>query len=130
MRASDLRATRLQLPEPYPCRVQGLIRFILAPSVTRVVPGQVEAGQPRIGTPICIPSAEFITIGAHTPPLPRECTPCSEFGGPTGKIVGMEKDHKEVTSAVQGDDIAVKIEQLPNEQVSLLLSALDARHSH
>ena len=42
----------------------------------------------------------------------------------------MEKDHKEVTSAVQGDDIAVKIEQLPNEQVSLLLSALDARHSH
>jgi len=55
----------------------------------------VLGGQVRIGTTICIPSAEHIVLG---------------------KVVSIEHDHKEVQMAKKGDDCAIKIEQLVGGQ--------------
>merc|ERR1712166_873037 len=79
----------------FPCVLQIYEQHVFNARNPIVVGAKVLDGQPKIGTPICIPSAEFIMIG---------------------RIVSMEKDHKEVDTAVKGDDIAVKIEQSANDQ--------------
>jgi len=79
----------------FPCVMQIYEQHVFNARNPILVGAKVLDGQPKIGTPICIPSAEFIMIG---------------------RIVSMEKDHKEVSTAVKGDDIAVKIEQAANDQ--------------
>jgi translation initiation factor 5B len=79
----------------FPCVLQIYEQHVFNARNPILVGAKVLDGQPKIGTPICIPSADFISIG---------------------RVVSMEKDHKEVTTASKGDDIAVKIEQNANDQ--------------
>merc|ERR1712194_284489 len=79
----------------FPCVLQIYDEHIFNNRNPILVGCKVEAGQAKIGTPICVPSADFIRLG---------------------RIVSMEKDHKEVSTAFAGDDIACKIEQGANDQ--------------
>merc|ERR1712046_39976 len=79
----------------FPCVLQIYEQHIFNSRNPILVGCKVLDGQAQLGTPICIPSADFISIG---------------------RIVSMQKDHKEVSTAVKGDDIACKIEQSANDQ--------------
>jgi len=74
----------------FPCAMKIYEQHIFNSRNPIVVGVQVLDGQVRVGSPICIPSAEHIVLG---------------------KVASIQKDHKEVTKAVKGEDIAVKIEQ-------------------
>ncbi len=54
----------------------------------------VEAGVVRQGTPLCVPSKEFLEVGI--------CT-------------SIESNHKEVETAHKGEEVCVKIDPIPGE---------------
>merc|ERR1712196_62511 len=74
----------------FPCALQIYEQHVFNSRNPILVGCQVLDGQVRIGTPICVPTADRIVIG---------------------KITSIEHDHKQVDKARKGDDVAVKIEQ-------------------
>jgi len=81
----------------FPCALKIYEQHIFNARNPILVGVNVTEGQVRLGTPLCVrlvnaegTDVEILTIG---------------------KIVSIQKDHKEVTKAVQGEDIAIKIEQ-------------------
>lgn len=58
----------------------------------------VEAGIVKVGTPICVPSKEFINVGI---------------------VTSIENNHKPVDSARKGQEVCVKIENVPGETPKL-----------
>jgi len=79
----------------FPCAMKIYEQHIINARNPIILGVNVLDGQVRIGTPICVPSAEKIVLG---------------------KIVSIQQDHKEIKQAKKGDDIAIKIEQLVNGQ--------------
>ena len=78
----------------FPCKLRVMANNVYNsrnPIVAGVV---VEAGVIRQGTPLCVPSKEFVEIGV--------CT-------------SLEVNHKEVEIARKGEEVCVKIEPLPGE---------------
>jgi translation initiation factor 5B len=53
----------------------------------------ISAGTLKIGTPLCIPSKDFLDIG---------------------KVIGIENNRKEVTKAAKGSSVSVKISNEAN----------------
>ncbi len=73
----------------FPCKLRVLPNLVFnsrSPIVCGVV---VEAGVVRTGTPICVPSKEFMDVGV--------CT-------------SIESNHKEVETARKGEEVCIKIE--------------------
>jgi len=82
------------------------------PVILKIIPGNVFnkknpiilgmdvlEGTLKVGTPLCIPEAEFLTIG---------------------KVTSIQNNHKEVKLAKTGSSVAVKIEPMNDEQSHLL----------
>ncbi|XP_068213213.1 eukaryotic translation initiation factor 5B-like [Palaemon carinicauda] len=59
----------------------------------------IEAGVLRTGTPLCVPSKEFVEIGI---------------------VTSMEFDHKNVDIAKKGDEVCIKIENVPGHTPKLV----------
>jgi len=79
----------------FPCALQIYEQHIFNSRNPILVGVHVLDGQLRLGTPICVPSADHIMIG---------------------KVISIEHDHKEVKVCKKGDDCAVKIEQVAGGQ--------------
>lgn len=78
----------------FPCKIRMLPNFVFNsrdPIVAGVI---VEAGVVRQGTPICVPSKEFLDLGI---------------------VTSIECNHKEVETARKGEEICIKIEPIPGE---------------
>lgn len=82
----------------FPCKLKVLPQFVFNsrdPIVCGVI---VEAGIVKVGTPICVPSKEFINVGI---------------------VTSIENNHKPVDSARKGQEVCVKIENVPGETPKL-----------
>lgn len=80
----------------FPCQLRILSdRHVFNQRSPVILGVRVEAGQARIGTPVCVPSREGIMLG---------------------RIASMQRNHQEVETAQTGDEIACKIETGPGEQ--------------
>ncbi len=78
----------------FPCKLRVLPNLVFNsrnPIVCGVV---VESGVVRHGTPLCVPSKEFLEVGI--------CT-------------SIESNHKEVEVARKGEEICIKIDPIPGE---------------
>lgn len=78
----------------FPCKLRVLPNFVFKsrdPIVAGVV---IEAGIVRHGTPICIPSKDFLDIGI---------------------VTSIESNHKEVETARKGEEVCIKIDPIPGE---------------
>jgi len=73
----------------FPCKLRIMAENVFRTRDPIVCGVKVEAGVVRIGTPICVPSKEFIYLGA---------------------ISSIEHNNKEMESAKKGDEICIKIE--------------------
>ncbi|XP_070553820.1 eukaryotic translation initiation factor 5B-like isoform X2 [Ptychodera flava] len=78
----------------FPCKLRVLPQFIFNSRDPIVVGVSVEAGIVKQGTPICVPSKEFLDIGI---------------------VTSVEVNHKVIESARKGQEVCVKIEPLPSE---------------
>ncbi|XP_046394214.1 eukaryotic translation initiation factor 5B [Ischnura elegans] len=78
----------------FPCKLKVLPQFIFNSRDPIVVGVMVEAGVVKEGTPICVPSKEFVEIGI---------------------VTSIEVNHKNVESARKGQEVCVKIEAIPGE---------------
>ncbi|CAK8696854.1 unnamed protein product [Clavelina lepadiformis] len=78
----------------FPCKFRIVPNCVFKSRDPIVVGVNVEAGQLRIGTPICVPSKDFLNVG----------------------IVGsMEFNHKSVEVARKSQEVCIKIENAPGE---------------
>ncbi|XP_066905151.1 eukaryotic translation initiation factor 5B isoform X2 [Halyomorpha halys] len=78
----------------FPCKLKILPQFVFNsrdPIVCGVI---VEAGIVKEGTPICVPSKEFVELGI---------------------VTSIENNHKPVESARKGQEVCIKIEPIPGE---------------
>jgi len=73
----------------FPCKMRILPEHIYTRRDPIVVGVRVEAGVVKTGTPICVPSKEFIFLGILT---------------------GIQHNNKEVDTAKKGDEVCIKIE--------------------
>ncbi|CAG5129899.1 unnamed protein product, partial [Candidula unifasciata] len=78
----------------FPCKLRILPQFIFNSRDPIVIGVSVEAGFLKEGTPLCVPSKEFIDIG---------------------RVTSIEMNHKPVEIARQGQEICIKIMPLPGE---------------
>ncbi|XP_075419349.1 eukaryotic translation initiation factor 5B [Tenrec ecaudatus] len=78
----------------FPCKMKILPQFIFNSRDPIVMGVTVEAGQVRQGTPMCVPSKNFVDIGI---------------------ITSIEINHKQVDVAKKGQEVCVKIEPIPGE---------------
>ena len=78
----------------FPCKLRVLPQFIFNSRDPIVMGVSVEAGFIKEGTPICVPSKEFVEIG---------------------RVASIEHNHKQVDMARQGQEICVKILPLPGD---------------
>uniref|UniRef100_A0A8C5WXU2 Eukaryotic translation initiation factor 5B n=1 Tax=Laticauda laticaudata TaxID=8630 RepID=A0A8C5WXU2_LATLA len=78
----------------FPCKMKILPQFIFNSRDPIVMGVVVDAGQVKQGTPICVPSKNFIDIGI---------------------ITSIEINHKQVDVAKKGQEVCVKIEPIPGE---------------
>ncbi|XP_034287186.1 eukaryotic translation initiation factor 5B [Pantherophis guttatus] len=78
----------------FPCKMKILPQFIFNSRDPIVMGVIVDAGQVKQGTPICVPSKNFIDIGI---------------------ITSIEINHKQVDVAKKGQEVCVKIEPIPGE---------------
>lgn len=79
----------------FPCALKIYEQHIFNSRNPILVGVHVTEGQVRLGTPLCIPSADSIMIG---------------------KVTSIEHDHKQVTISKKGEDCAIKIEQVVGGQ--------------
>lgn len=78
----------------FPCKLRILPQHIFNSRSPIVVGVTVEAGVVKEGTPIAVPSQEFIDIGV---------------------VTGIEANHKSLTEARKGMEVCVKIDSPPGE---------------
>ncbi|XP_015686977.1 eukaryotic translation initiation factor 5B [Protobothrops mucrosquamatus] len=78
----------------FPCKMKILPQFIFNSRDPIVMGVIVDAGQVKQGTPICVPSKNFIDIGI---------------------ITSIEINHKQVDVAKKGQEVCIKIEPIPGE---------------
>ncbi|XP_073520960.1 eukaryotic translation initiation factor 5B isoform X2 [Phyllobates terribilis] len=78
----------------FPCKMRILPQFIFNSRDPIVMGVIVEAGQLKQGTPICVPSKNFVDIGI---------------------VTSIEINHKTVDAAKKGQEVCVKIEPIPGE---------------
>ncbi|GLG97214.1 Translation factor GUF1 homolog, mitochondrial [Gryllus bimaculatus] len=78
----------------FPCKLKVLPQFIFNSRDPIVMGVMVEAGIVREGTPICVPSREFVELGV---------------------VTSIESNHKTVESARKGQEVCIKIEPIPGE---------------
>ncbi|KAL3880184.1 hypothetical protein ACJMK2_032447 [Sinanodonta woodiana] len=82
----------------FPCKLRILPQFIFNSRDPIVVGVSVEAGFVKEGTPICVPSKEFLELG---------------------RVVSVEINHKSVESAHKGQEVCIKIENIPGDTPKL-----------
>lgn len=78
----------------FPCKLKILPQFVFNSRDPIVMGVIVEAGIVKEGTPICVPTKEFVELGI---------------------VTSIESNHKTVESARKGQEICIKIEPLPSE---------------
>ncbi|NWX84516.1 IF2P factor, partial [Nothoprocta pentlandii] len=78
----------------FPCKMKILPQFIFNSRDPIVMGVMVEAGQVKQGTPMCVPSKNFVDIGI---------------------VTSIEINHKPVDVAKKGQEVCVKIEPIPGE---------------
>ncbi|XP_013009735.1 eukaryotic translation initiation factor 5B isoform X2 [Cavia porcellus] len=78
----------------FPCKMKILPQYIFNSRDPIVIGVTVEAGQVKQGTPMCVPSKNFVDIGI---------------------VTGIEVNHKQVDVAKKGQEVCVKIEPIPGE---------------
>ncbi|XP_060581506.1 eukaryotic translation initiation factor 5B-like [Ruditapes philippinarum] len=82
----------------FPCKLRVLPQYIFNSRDPIVVGVSVEAGVVKVGTPICVPSKEFVFLGI---------------------VSSLEVNHKTVDVAKKGQEVCVKIENVPSETPKL-----------
>ncbi|XP_058523510.1 eukaryotic translation initiation factor 5B isoform X2 [Ochotona princeps] len=78
----------------FPCKMKILPQYIFNSRDPIVMGVTVEAGQVKQGTPMCVPSKNFVDIGI---------------------VTSIEVNHKQVDVAKKGQEVCVKIEPIPGE---------------
>ncbi|XP_050303369.1 eukaryotic translation initiation factor 5B [Anthonomus grandis grandis] len=78
----------------FPCKLKVLPQFVFNSRDPIVCGVMVEAGVVREGTPICVPSKDFVDIGI---------------------VTSVENNHKPVEFARKGMEVCIKIEPIPGE---------------
>lgn len=78
----------------FPCKLRILPQFVFNSRDPIVCGVMVEAGIVKEGTPICVPSKEFVDVGI---------------------VTSIENNHKPVESARKGQEVCIKIEPIPGE---------------
>lgn len=78
----------------FPCKLKVLPQFVFNSRDPIVMGVMVESGIVKEGTPICVPSKEFVDLGI---------------------VTSIENNHKTVESARKGQEICIKIEPIPGE---------------
>jgi len=79
----------------FPCALKIYEQHVINARNPIIVGVHVIDGQVRIGTTLCVPSAEKIVLG---------------------KVVSIQQDHKEVSVCKKDEDCAIKIEQMAGGQ--------------
>ncbi|XP_041360347.1 eukaryotic translation initiation factor 5B-like [Gigantopelta aegis] len=82
----------------FPCKLRVLPQFIFNSRDPIVIGVSVESGFLKEGTPICVPSREFVDLG---------------------RVTSIEYNHKGVDIARQGQEVCIKIESIPGEAPKL-----------
>ncbi|CAH8843184.1 unnamed protein product [Trichobilharzia szidati] len=82
----------------FPCKMRILPEMIFNKRAPIVVGVHVEAGVVRVGTPICVPSRECITLG---------------------RVFSIESNHKPVEEARTGMEVCVRIDPVDGETPKL-----------
>ncbi|CAF4895553.1 unnamed protein product [Pieris macdunnoughi] len=78
----------------FPCKLKVLPQFVFNSRDPIVAGIMVEAGILKEGTPICVPSKEFVELGF---------------------VTSIEVNHKQVETARKGQEVCIKIEPIPGE---------------
>jgi len=78
----------------FPCKLKMLPNCIFNSRDPIVAGVLVDAGVVRTGTPLCVPSKEFVEIGI---------------------VTSIESNHKDVETARAGEEVCIKIEPIPGE---------------
>ncbi|CAK1551654.1 unnamed protein product [Leptosia nina] len=78
----------------FPCKLKVLPQFVFNSRDPIVAGIMVEAGILKEGTPICVPSKEFVELGI---------------------VTSIEVNHKQVETARKGQEVCIKIEPIPGE---------------
>ncbi|XP_051008717.1 eukaryotic translation initiation factor 5B [Acomys russatus] len=78
----------------FPCKMKILPQYVFNSRDPIVIGVIVEAGQVKQGTPLCVPSKNFVDIGI---------------------VTSIEINHKQVDVAKKGQEVCVKIEPIPGE---------------
>lgn len=78
----------------FPCKLRILPQYIFNSRDPIVMGVMVEAGIVKEGTPLCVPSKDFVDLGV---------------------VTSIEYNHKSVESARKGQEVCVKIEPVPGE---------------
>ncbi|XP_026476183.1 eukaryotic translation initiation factor 5B-like isoform X2 [Ctenocephalides felis] len=78
----------------FPCKLKVLPQYVFNSRDPIVMGVMVEAGIVKEGTPICVPSKDFVDLGI---------------------VTSIESNHKQVESARKGLEVCVKIEPIPGE---------------
>ncbi|KAL6443537.1 hypothetical protein ACFW04_001594 [Cataglyphis niger] len=78
----------------FPCKLKILPQYIFNSRDPIVMGVMVEAGIVKEGTPLCVPSKDFVDLGM---------------------VTSIEYNHKSVESARKGQEVCIKIEPVPGE---------------
>lgn len=78
----------------FPCKLKILPHYVFNSRDPIVAGVMVEAGIVKEGTPICVPSQEFIELGI---------------------VTSIEVNHKQVETARKGQEVCIKIDPIPGE---------------
>lgn len=78
----------------FPCKLKVLPQFVFNSRDPIVMGVMVESGIVKEGTPICVPSKEFVELGI---------------------VTSIENNHKSVETARKGQEICIKIEPIPGD---------------
>ncbi|KAJ1118406.1 hypothetical protein NDU88_006597 [Pleurodeles waltl] len=78
----------------FPCKIRILPQFIFNSRDPIVMGVIIEAGQVKQGTPLCVPSKNFVDIGI---------------------VTSIEVNHKQVDMAKKGQEVCIKIEPIPGD---------------
>ncbi|XP_045492140.1 eukaryotic translation initiation factor 5B isoform X2 [Colias croceus] len=78
----------------FPCKLKVLPQFVFNSRDPIVAGVMVEGGILKEGTPICVPSKEFVELGI---------------------VTSIEINHKQVETARKGQEVCIKIEPIPGE---------------
>lgn len=78
----------------FPCKLKVLPQFVFNSRDPIVMGVMVESGIVKEGTPICVPSKDFVDLGI---------------------VTSIENNHKTVETARKGQEICIKIEPIPGE---------------